>query len=278
VALLLHNQSSLLLWWGPRYVQLYNDAYRPILGDKHPKSMGQPSSECWPEIWHVIGPMVDQPFHGGPASTSDDLLLFINRKGFVEETHFRVAYSPVPDPSVAPPGVGGVLATVTETTEQVYGERQLRTLRELGTHAGAAKTAEAACTIAAATLELNPSDVPFALFYLLDEDGQHAELVASAGFPGSLGQSAEDADGSARLWPLRDTAEDRRARIVEDLSPLGASLPLSPRSERPRSAIVLPWLRPIRITRTAGSSAVSAPTVRSTMVTRRSSSWSRCRW
>jgi len=244
VALLLHNESDLLLWWGPQYVQLYNDAYRPVLGDKHPKAMGQPGSECWAEIWHVIGPMVDQPFRGGPASTRDDLQVFMNRKGFFEETHFRVAYSPVPDPSVATTGVGGVLATVAETTEQVYGERQLRTLRELGMHAGAAKTAQAACTTAAATLALNPWDVPFALFYLLDEDGQHAQLVASAGFPGGVDPSAEDADGSAGLWPLRDTAEDGRARIVEDLSPLGASLPLSPRSERPRSAIVLPLASP----------------------------------
>ena len=184
VALLLHNQSPLLLWWGPRYIQLYNDAYRPVLGDKHPRAMGQPGSECWSEIWHIIGPMADQPFHGGPASTSDDLFLFMNRKGFFEETHFRVAYSPVPDPTVAVTKIGGVLATVTETTEQVYGERQLRTLRELGAHAGAAKTAELACTTAAATLRLNAWDVPFALFYLLDQDGTHARLAATVGFAG----------------------------------------------------------------------------------------------
>src|SRR5690349_13166568 len=151
VALLLHNQSGLLLWWGPRYVQLYNDAYRPVLGDKHPRAMGQPVSDCWSEIWPIIGPMIDQPFHGGPASTSDDLLLFINRRAFQEETHFRVAYSPVPDPAAGPTKVGGVLATVTETTEQVYGERQLRTLRELGAPAAPAETAEMACNTAAAT-------------------------------------------------------------------------------------------------------------------------------
>ncbi|MGQ0569408.1 MAG: hypothetical protein ACT4P5_07745 [Armatimonadota bacterium] len=35
----------------------------------------------------------------------------INRHGFVEETHFTIAYSPVPDER-APGGIGGVLATV----------------------------------------------------------------------------------------------------------------------------------------------------------------------
>jgi PAS domain S-box-containing protein len=253
VALLLHNQSSMLLWWGPRYIQLYNDAYRPVLGDKHPRAMGQPTSECWAEAWHIIGPMIDQPFHGGPASTSDDLLVFINRKSFDEETHFRLAYSPVPDPSAEPTKVGGVLATVTETTEQIFGERQLRTLRELGGPAIAAKTAEMACTTAATVLRVNPWDVPFALFYLLDQDGTHARLAASVGFaqdhpdsltPLDVDLSIEDPDPSKRPWPLRDVANERRVLVVRDLTSLGAGLPLSPRSERPRSAIVLPLTSP----------------------------------
>ena len=94
--------------------------------------MGQTAAECWTEIWHVIGPMIEAPFRGEPATTSDDLELLLARKGFLEETHFKFAYSPVPDETVQPTGIGGVLATVAETTEIVYGERQLRTLRELG--------------------------------------------------------------------------------------------------------------------------------------------------
>ena len=94
VALILHNHSPMLLWWGPELIQIYNAAYRPVLGDKHPRAMGQPTRECWSEIWHIIGPMIEAPFRGGPASVSDDLLLPIRRKSFVEETHFQVAYSP----------------------------------------------------------------------------------------------------------------------------------------------------------------------------------------
>ena len=124
VRLLLANRLPILLWWGPDYIQLYNDAYRPIPGTKHPRSMGQPTRECWPEIWHVIGPLVDTPFNGGPATWMEDIFLEINRHGFVEETHFTLAYSPVPDRN-APRGIGGVLATVYETTEKVVGERRV---------------------------------------------------------------------------------------------------------------------------------------------------------
>lgn len=81
VSLLLRNRFQLILWWGPQFVQFYNDVYRPILGDKHPMSMGQPASECWAEIWHIIGPMIDAPFSGEPATTNEDLFVLMNRKG-----------------------------------------------------------------------------------------------------------------------------------------------------------------------------------------------------
>jgi hypothetical protein len=84
VGFMLANRFPLLLWWGPQYVSLYNDAYRPILGTKHPWALGQPVSECWKEIWHILQPLIDTPFHGGPATWMEDISLEINRYGFVE--------------------------------------------------------------------------------------------------------------------------------------------------------------------------------------------------
>jgi signal transduction histidine kinase len=253
-ALVLHNDSGMLLWWGPDQIQIYNDAYRPVLGDKHPRAMGQPFRECWAEVFHILGPMAERPLRGGPASTSDDLPLLINRKVHREETHFRLAYSPVPDETAQPLGIGGVLATVTEITEQAYGARQLHTLRELGTRAaGAGQTTEQACQVAAATLAENPWDVPFALLYLLDADGQHAKLAASARFDelALLAQagSAVDLDAAETppwRWPLAEAIRERRIVTVEDLSSCPFELPPSPWSDRPRSAIILPLASPER--------------------------------
>ena len=120
VRILLANRFPLLLWWGPEYVCIYNDAYRPVLGAKHPWALGQPVTQVWQEIWPILEPLIDTPFHGGPATWNDDILLEINRHGFVEETHFTIAYSPVPD-ETAPGGIGGVLATVHEITGKVGG-------------------------------------------------------------------------------------------------------------------------------------------------------------
>jgi len=41
---------------------IYNDAYRPILGTKHPWALSRPVSECWAEIWHILRPLIDTPF------------------------------------------------------------------------------------------------------------------------------------------------------------------------------------------------------------------------
>jgi signal transduction histidine kinase len=254
-ALVLHNDSGMLLWWGPEFVQIYNDAYRPVLGDKHPRAMGQPFRECWAEVFHVLGPMAERPLRGGPASTSDDLPLLINRKVHREETHFRLAYSPVPDETVQPTGIGGVLATVTEITEEAYGARQLHTLRELGTRAAAeGQTTEQACQVAAGTLAENPWDVPFALLYLLEEDGRHARLAASARFDGQalLAQTGSTIDLQAApeappwRWPLAEAIRARRIIDLEDLSSCPFELPASPWSDRPRTALILPLASPER--------------------------------
>ncbi len=180
VSFLLANRFPLLLWWGPEFLQLYNDAYRPVLGAKHPQYLGRSVRECWSEIWDVIGPLIETPFNGGPATWMEDIQLEVNRHGFFEETHFTIAYSPVPD-EAAPNGIGGVLATVHEISEKVVGERRVLALRDLGARSAEAKTAEEACQIAAETLGHYPKDVPFALLYLLDADGKRARLAATAG-------------------------------------------------------------------------------------------------
>src|SRR5262249_116095 len=247
VGLLLRNHFPILLWWGPQFVQLYNDAYRPIPRFNHPPPTAHPPTESWDEIWQVIGPMIEAPFLGGRASTSDDLFLLVNRKGFVEETHFKVAYSPVPDETVKPTGIGGVMATVAETTEQVYGERQLRTLRELGAHAIEAATAEEACAIAAATLEHNKWDVAFALFYLLDRDGRRTRLAASVGFempdePSAPAEIDLAADAVDTRWPLARVLSGRKPDVL-GLNRMTA-LPRGRWSESPRTAIALPLSSP----------------------------------
>jgi signal transduction histidine kinase len=244
VSLLLANRFPLLLWWGPDYIQFYNDAYRPIPGTKHPNSLGQPARQCWPEIWHILKPLIDTPFKGGPPTWIEDFELEINRFDFQEETHFTVAYSPVPDGTV-PSGIGGVLATVHEITGKVVGERRLALLRELAARATEGRTAEEACAIAAEILGRWAKDLPFSVLYLLDKERKHAHRVGAAGVeddhvasPTSIDLSQDSADPWSPFARL--AARQNSMATVDNLHSRLGDVPPGPGSDPPRTAVIVP--------------------------------------
>ncbi len=245
VRFLLANRFPLLLWWGPEYVSIYNDAYRPILGSKHPWALGQPVKQCWKEIWPILQPLIDTPFRGGPATWNDDLQLEIRRHGFTEETHFTIAYSPVPDDTVAS-GIGGVLATVHEITGKVVGDRRVVVLRDLAARSGDAKTTEEACSLAATTLAAHAKDIPFVLLYLIEPDRKTARLAASRGvMTGSLAGPAtislEGDDVPNTPWPLAAAMRTEEMQSLTSLSPrLTEDVPPGPWSDPPHTAVVVP--------------------------------------
>jgi len=127
VATMLASQFPMALRWGPEFVIIYNDGYLPILGDKHPRALGVPFREVWPEVQDQLGPLHEALLSGRrKAIFAEDLLLRIRRRGDVmENAYFTVSYSPVPD-DTTPTGVGGVLITAVETTTRVWAERSLR--------------------------------------------------------------------------------------------------------------------------------------------------------
>ena len=243
--IMLANRFPHILWWGPEYIQFYNDPYIPIPGAKHPKrALGRPAKECWSEIWHVIGPLIDRPFQGGPAAWDEDILLEVHRHDFVEETHFTIAYSPVPDEN-APGGIGGVLATVHEITGKVVGDRRVLLLRDLRARSAEARTAQEACAVAARTLEGNARDIPFALLYLIEPDRKQAHLAGCAGAaPGQpISPAAISLEEFDRVdaWPFPEVLRTDKARLVMNLADrFGEPLPPGPWSEPPHTAAVVP--------------------------------------
>ncbi len=239
---LLANRFPQLLWWGPEFCSLYNDAYIPILGTKHPWALGRPLREVWKEIWPVLKPLVETPFLGGPATWMEDIPLEINRRGFFEETHFTVAYSPVPD-ETAPNGIGGVLATVHEITEKVLGERRIHALRDLGARSAKPRSAEEAGAIVAQTLSSYPKDVPFLLLYLLDEKQQSARLACSLGAdPGDRACPAlfDLVSPCAEIWPLSAALAGGEMQLIQGVQARFDHPPAGPWSDPPDAAAVVP--------------------------------------
>jgi len=131
VATILASQFPMAVRWGPDFLQIYNDGYAPILGEKHPDALGRPFREAWPETQPLMGGLHEAILAGERgAFFSEDLPLRIRRRGDQpEDAFFTLSYSPIPD-ETAPSGVGGVLVTAVETTTRVWVERALRELNE----------------------------------------------------------------------------------------------------------------------------------------------------
>ncbi len=241
VSICLASRFPMLIWWGPDLVMLYNDAYRPLIGTKHPVAMGQRGEECFPEIWKVIGPMLAGVLTRGDATWSEDQLLLLDRNGYVEECYFTFSYSPIRDESG---GIGGIFTAVTETTARVLGERRLLTLRALASAAAEARTAADACRRAVDVLTENPADLPFALLYLLDADGLVARLADAAHLapdaPASPAVVPLDGESEEAGWPLARVVETGEAARLDDLPDRFGALPGGPWDVPPQTALVLP--------------------------------------
>ena len=198
--------------------------------------MGQRGDECWAEIWNVCGPLYRHVMTTGDSTWSADLQLLMERDGYLEETYFTFAYSPIRGESAE---VLGNLITVTETTGRVLGERRLRTLRDLGALAMAAKTPEEAAQLAAETLSANDADMPFSLLYLVEDDGRHARLVSSSG--GIESPATPSLIGDDARWPAGQVVASARAVVVDDLRAL-EPLPSGPWTDPPHTALALPLM------------------------------------
>ena len=121
VSIILNSQFPMFIWWGPQLITFYNDSYSSIAGEKHPKALGEPGSKVWSEIWDVVGPLADEVMVQGTSNFAEDQLLYINRRGYLEESYFTFSYSPVFDKSGT---VGGVFCACTETTSKVFAARK----------------------------------------------------------------------------------------------------------------------------------------------------------
>jgi hypothetical protein len=128
VRMLLTSRFPMWMAWGEQLTMFYNDAYHhDTLRAKHPWALGRPASEVWAEIWDDIGPRISSVLATGVATWDEDLLLFLERSGYAEETYHTFSYSPLDEQG----RVAGMLCVVTENTDRVLSERRMATLREL---------------------------------------------------------------------------------------------------------------------------------------------------
>ncbi len=175
VAMCLSSRFPMLVVWGPELVKIYNDGYRAILGsEKHPRALGAPAREIWPEIWDVIGPKFEQVMTTGVSTFDEHQLLVLERNGFAEECYFIYSYSSLFDDDGS---IGGVLDVVVETTTEVVTSRRLAALSELHHDLAEAEQVTDMCSRAASSLTGHRGDITALEIHLVVND--ELRLVAT---------------------------------------------------------------------------------------------------
>ncbi len=238
VRIVLTSRQAMFVWWGDQLINLYNDAYKAIVGGKHPEALGQPASDVWREIWNQVGPRAETAMRRNEGTYDEALLLIMERYGYPEETYYTFSYSPVPNDLG---GIGGIICANTDDTQRIISERQLGLLRELGARVAEARDAETACRLAAAALATNNRDLPFALIYLLDAARSRLVFCGSTGLPPGHAAAPAAVDiGDASLWPFAEVVAGNTPVVVDDLRSLVGDLPCGAWDRPAEQAVVLP--------------------------------------
>ncbi len=247
VSLCLSSTFPILVAWGPEFIQIYNDAYRPICGGKHPASMGEPFKVCWATALPVVGDKFDRA-QQGEGTYIKDQRMFLDRDGYLEEAFMTFSFSPIRDESGQ---VGGIFHPITETTDQVLNARRTASLRDLGAAIDSARTIdEIGRQIGGSSQDL-ALDVPFLLFYQFDDDGATLHLRGRAGIdaggvlaPALVALDAVALDGTD--WPFAAAATSGGPQRVDGLAGQFGGIACGPYEEQPASAMVLPLTLPGR--------------------------------
>jgi signal transduction histidine kinase len=240
VRIILTSRQPMFVWWGDDLINLYNDAYRSILGGKHPAVLGMPASEVWKEIWDQVGPRAAIAMQKNEGTYDESLLLIMERNGYPEETYYTFSYSPVPGDEG---GTGGIICANTDDTQRIIGERQLMTLKDLGKHLPDSTSDEDVYNRTIAILKENPADFPFACIYradlktgIMEMTGKTDTSLSDTILPASL----QIASSLAADWQFDEAIRTNKYVVIRDLKQKYGQLPSGNWSASPDQALAIP--------------------------------------
>jgi PAS domain S-box-containing protein len=245
VGICLNTRYPMCIYWGPEYIMLYNDAFKEMMGDKHPWGLGRPVREVGPENFGSVEARFAKVFQEGEAIWSEDELFPYREAGRLKERYFNYTLSPIPGEGGA---IAGVLNTVIETSYRVISERRSRLLRDLVEGTAGAISASSVCSRTVELLASGAADVPFSLIYKpnWEKGGREARFFAAGGIEagGPASPSVIPLDAESASWPLHRVCQTGQIEIVEDLTGrFGVAFPGGAWPENAHSAAVVPiWL------------------------------------
>lgn len=238
VRIMLTSRQPIWVGWGRELTYLYNDAYKSIIGGKHPWALGRPTLEVWREIRAEIGPMLETAMTGIEGTYVESQLLIMERNGYPEETYYTFSYSPIPDDDGSP---GGIICANTDDTQRVIGERQLALLRELAARTANARSWRKACERSAVALATNPKDMPFGMIYVAAPDGRPMVCAGAWGVDDGMPVApATMTDEGYEFWCIDAALSREEPVLVSGLPAKFDALPTGAWRQPPQHAATVP--------------------------------------
>jgi PAS domain S-box-containing protein len=115
LGVVLSSSFPTFLAWGDDLLLFFNDAYRPMLGNKVDDALGKPLRSVWHEVWESVGPHARRVLQG-ESFFFENYPTTLERHGYPEQAWFTFSYNPVRDELG---DVRGLICTVVEDTEKV---------------------------------------------------------------------------------------------------------------------------------------------------------------
>jgi PAS domain S-box-containing protein len=122
VNLTLCSPSPARTMWGPDFILIYNDAYRPIPGPRHPAALGRPAKEVYGESWHVVGPLLDAALATGETLFYEKLLVPLPTGHGIQHFYLNYSFNPIFENGK----IAGLFGPLHDVTGEVTATAKLR--------------------------------------------------------------------------------------------------------------------------------------------------------
>jgi PAS domain S-box-containing protein len=198
---ILADSRPIALYWGSSYTTVYNEAFSKLCGSKHPRLLGLPVDDAWPDAGDQLREAMQRSLRATSSRDSveaDEWRFFVEQSAddgedgvsWAQETYLKWSVVPIEENGQCQ----GFMHPVLETTSLRLWERRMKMLIDLGELLVTARDVKSywAKTIEELGAVEPQYDIPLAILYSVEDDpdssgGAKPEWSKICHLEGSLG-------------------------------------------------------------------------------------------
>jgi hypothetical protein len=122
VNLTLCSPSPARTMWGSDFILIYNDAYSPIPGPRHPSALGKSARDVYKESWDTVGPLLEKAFATGETFFYERLLVPLPSDQGMRDSYLNYSFNPIYEKGK----IAGLFGPLQDVTGEVTALRMLQ--------------------------------------------------------------------------------------------------------------------------------------------------------